>query len=309
MKNPVFIICLILICSFGIPSGYAENDPIIGAYFYLFDDTYDQVMNNPDDLPWNQFNRLYLAFATIQDGNLTNIEMDEEGEEADTKIKNLVDLCRERNPNAEIIISSNYGDAVTREYLSAASDPDQFARSVRSYLEQYDLDGYDMDWESFDINNYQDEQSDLLQACKAEFASNASLNSHNEPYTLTSTIWPGVHDPETVAGYEEFVDQFNIMSYGPGEGNDLGYYADQYAEAGVPYAKMIGGIESESGYEENGGPDTRDSVSAKAEIVHSRGMAGLMNWRIDNDTRAPDGNATDSTAYSVTGWIYDDLTL
>ena len=41
------------------------------------------------------------------------------------------------------------------------------------------------------------------------------------------------------------MDQLNLMTYGPGGGYDLASYADAYHNAGFPYEKMIGGLESE----------------------------------------------------------------
>jgi GH18 family chitinase len=66
---------------------------------------------------------------------------------------------------------------------------------------------------------------------------------------------------------------------------------------------MIGGVESEIGYPESGGPDTKESVAAKCACVRANNMAGLFEWRMDNDMR-PDGGAP---TYQVTGWMSDCL--
>jgi GH18 family chitinase len=62
---------------------------------------------------------------------------------------------------------------------------------------------------------------------------------------------------------------------------------------------MIGGLESESGYGDNVGPDTRESVATKCDYVKARDLAGLFEWRIDNDMRPDNGAPT----YQVTGWM------
>ena len=65
------------------------------------------------------------------------------------RIQEIVALCHENNPDAEIFITSNFGGReLDTEYLAAAQDPQKFADSVLAYLKEYDLDGYDMDWES-----------------------------------------------------------------------------------------------------------------------------------------------------------------
>jgi len=308
MRTLVWILFGIVLCSLIIVPSFAEEEPIIGAYFYLFDGAYDQAMSVNDSIPWDRINRLYIAFATIQDGKITNIDLGNAEQDADSKIRTVVSLCREKNPDAEIFISSNYGDDETKEYLNAAKDPERFADSVAAYLQEYDLDGYDMDWETRDINDHVDEQTALLQACNNSFAAPGLLSPRGKQFGLTCTIWPGVHDPDTVATYEPYVDQFNLMTYGPGDGNDLREYANRYAQAGVPYAKMIGGVESEYGYSENGGHDTRESVADKADIVRSLGLAGLMNWRMDNDMLTQDGiTEQGSPTFQVTGWVFNNL--
>ena len=62
---------------------------------------------------------------------------------------------------------------------------------------------------------------------------------------------------------------------------------------------MIGGVESESGYSDNVGPDTQASVAAKCAYVKEHNLAGLFEWRMDNDMR-PD---TSPPTYQVTGWV------
>lgn len=307
MRVSGFVLLALFLTLLSIPPVHGDDTPVIGAYFYLFDIGYDQALSVSDEIPWDQINRLYIAFATVRDGNLTNIES-EGSESANSRIRNVVALCRQKNPRAEIFISSNYGDAVTKEYLEAAKDPDRFAESVLAYLQDYDLDGYDMDWEDRDSNEYTAEQVALLQVCDTTFKAPGLLTPRGRQYGLTCTIWPGVHDPDTVASYADYVDQLNLMTYGPGDAYDLKTYATQYAEAGVPYGKMIGGVESEFGYQDNGGHDTSESVAEKGLVVQSLGLAGLMSWRIDSDMATPDGVTEEGPpTFQVTRWVYHAL--
>jgi GH18 family chitinase len=66
---------------------------------------------------------------------------------------------------------------------------------------------------------------------------------------------------------------------------------------------MVGGLESEAGYPENDGPDTRASVTVKCSYVKDNNLAGLFEWRMDNDMR-PDGGLP---TFEVTGWMSDCL--
>jgi hypothetical protein len=290
-----------------------ESRNIIAAYFYLYpdpsDDTYPLVMSAKDTIPWKKVNRIYIGFATVHDGVLTDLPSGtsagniSQRAETQTRIRNVVALVRKTNPGAEIFITSNFDeDRMDPEYLLAAQDPQKFADSVIDYLKEYNLDGYDMDWESRRIDNYAPQLTSLLSACHDRFAFEGS-NPRGRSYKLTHTVWPGVESPETVAGLADSVDQLNLMTYGPGDTYDLTSYAASYHNAGFPYEKMIGGVESESGYGESGGHDTQESVAAKCASVKENNMAGLFEWRMDNDMRPDNSPPT----YQVTGWMSDCL--
>jgi GH18 family chitinase len=286
----------------------ATSGKVIAAYFYLYpdpdDDTYPLVMSAKDRIPWKQVNRIYIGFATVNNGILTDLpaadSADDAARRAETqdRIRNVVALCREANPEAEIFIVSNFGDELDPEYLAAAEDPQKFADSVIAYLKEYDLDGYDMDWESRQIDDYAPQLTSLLSACHERFAGEGN-SPGGRRFLLTHTVWPGVESADTVSGLRDSVDQINIMSYGPGDTYDLSTYASAYNNAGFPYEKMIGGIESESGYGESGGHDTQESITAKCSFVKVNHLAGLFEWRMDNDMR-PEGMPP---SYRVTGWM------
>jgi GH18 family chitinase len=286
-----------------------ESRYIIAAYFYLYpdpnDDTYPLVMSARDAIPWKKVNRIYIGFATVHDGELTDMPAGTSAEnishraETQERIRNVIALIRKDNPDAEILITSNFGeDEMDPEYLLAAEDPQKFADSVLAYLKEYDLDGYDMDWESGRIDEYAPQLTSLLSTCHATFAA-AGTTPRGRAYLLTHTVWPGVESPATVAGLADSVDQLNLMTYGTGGKYDLVSYADAYHDAGFPYGKMIGGLESESGYGDNVGPDTQESVAAKCDYVKTHSLAGLFVWRMDNDMRPDNSPPT----YQVTGWM------
>jgi GH18 family chitinase len=288
-----------------------EDGAVIGAYWYLnpdpHDDTYPLVMRESDRIPWKKINRLYIAFATVKDGELTDLpagdspEDTASREEMQRRIREIVALCRQNNPDAMIFIVSNFGEEeLDPEYLLAADDPQKFADSVMDYVKEYDLDGYDMDWESGQIDTYAPQLTLLLTTCHDTFAA-AGTNPRGRSWLLTHTVWPGVESPETVAGLRDSVDQLNLMTYGTGDKYDLVSYAEAYHDAGVPYEMMIGGLESENGYTDNEGPDTQACVAAKCRYVKEHGLAGLFVWRMDNDMRPDNSPPT----YQVTGWMDD----
>jgi len=288
----------------------SQEEKIIAAYFFLFDDGYNEAMSVQDSIPWQKINRLYIAFATLDDGILTDkTTSDSPIDQTEQKIRNVVALCRQNNPDAEIFISSDFGDqSVDDRYLDAAEDPQRFADSVVDYLNKYDLDGYDMDWETRQINDYAPELQTLLCTCYSTLKQ-AGKNPHGRPYKLSHTIWPGVHSPETVASLKDCVDNINLMTYGPGQDYDLEAYAESYRQAGFPYEKMIGGVESEFGYTENGGHDTQDSIQEKCDYAKQVNLGGMFSWRLDNDMRTADGiTESGPPTFQVSSWLYEEMT-
>lgn len=289
--------------------GGADAPPLIAAYFGIFDSGYDETMNQPDQIPWDKLNRLYIAFVTLDDdGNLTNLPVYGSAQEADQRIRTLVQAYRDANPQGEIFISSTYGDELDARYLQAAQDPEGFAANVLQYLQAYDLDGYDMDWETFSINADADELVALLSACHDAFQQ-AEPNARGKTYQLTHTIWPGVHSAETVARLADIVDGINLMTYGENSAGDLAAFAKEYNDAGFPYEKMIAGAESEFAYSENGGPETPQSLADKAAFVRENNLSGMFSWRMDNDMRTLDGeHEGGASTFRVVHWLYDAMT-
>lgn len=246
----------------------SNETPIIAQYFGIFDDWYTRAMaKNP---PFEKLNRLYIAFAGIKDGL---IKYNEDGDKR--KITDLVSACRKKNPTAEILVSSDPKETV--EYLNAGNNPDKFAKSVLDFINENNLDGFDMDWER-EINAgcmYK-----LLNALKIKF-----LAFQEKKLKLTLAVNPELSAEDY--GLKRIcllVDQINLMSYGATR--PLGPSARNFCYGGMSVYNIIGGIETETGYREFGGPDTlEDTDSIKQKCVYARtwDFAGMFEWRLDND--------------------------
>ena len=87
-----------------VPS-VAAGGKVIAAYWYLYpdpnDDTYPLVMSAKDRIPWTKINRLYIGFATVKDGVLTDLPTGDSPEdtarraEMQRRIREIVALCRQ----------------------------------------------------------------------------------------------------------------------------------------------------------------------------------------------------------------------
>jgi GH18 family chitinase len=266
-----------------------QTAKVTAAYFGIFDTyIYEMAMRVKENIPWGKINRLYIAFAMVSsNGELVDdtIAMNASdlitAAECEIRIKNIVNLCRTANPNAEILISSA-PYIPEANYQEALKNPQKFADSVVRYVKKYNLDGFDMDWES-PLIKYDPvviaQLPVLFSTCRDTLQA-TGLNPHGKPYKVTTTV--GFHSPQTVASLKGSVDSINIMSYGgPYEGL-LIVMASQYLSAGFPAEKMIGGVNcviTEKPF------DTDISVAAKWDYVRQQKMGGMFAWRMDMDTR------------------------
>ena len=121
------------------PTTTVKEPNVIAAYFYLFDDSYDAALSVKDNIPWKKINRIYIGFATVHNGVMTDLpvgtspEDNARREANEEKIRNVIALCRQNNPDAEIFITSNFDEKGldpstcrqhrTRRSLPAASLP------------------------------------------------------------------------------------------------------------------------------------------------------------------------------------------
>lgn len=279
MMLAALLMLILLFLVLFVASSRQTYQPIRAAYVGIFDDNYEKMMEIYREIPWETFDRIYIAFSTLdQYGNMTDLTSNSK-----YQIKNITRLYRNANPNGEIFISSNYDGNMDGRYVVASEHPHQFATSVLKYLEQYQLDGYDMDWETGSINYYADKLILLLKSCK---------NIFNNKYKLTHTIFPSVHNETTVGAISNIVDGINIMCYA-GWGNDLVNLIEAYHRNFFPYDKMFLGVESESGV------DTYYTLKEKIGIICKYQLGGIYSWRLDNDYIA----SNEGLSFRMAKWI------
>ncbi len=270
---------------------FRGEDPVIAQYVGIFD--FQQGTNSPNwswlmtHAPFDQLNRMYIAFAMLKNGELsynigTNAPDSQAAIQEMEKIDALVAACRQANPKATILISSGYDDGSM--YREAATNPARFAQSVLAFVRRHQLDGYDMDWENGIVGT---DMNALLQATRTALQTNVNPLRTDGQYYLTLATWPtpGWRDYQDVPLMASYLDQVNIMSYGARD--SAVEDATAWHNAGVPWNKIVVGVETENGYEGDNvdtlGPD--GTIAQKCRYALTNGLAGAMAWRLDNDYR------------------------
>lgn len=300
------VVC-ILIYSGVAPVSAEENSDfrIVGYYFEGFEDPIDKNV---------QFDKLsHIVYAFLipsEDGSLVGVEYPE-------KLKELAEKGRSRDVKVLIGVGGwSYKDVpldpVFEKMASEEESRKKFVENVVSFVEQYNLDGVDMDWEYPDpgesSRNYESLILDLSQALK-------------ERGKLLTAAMPGssfkdkgLDAAEAVSDrcLEEF-DWINIMGYdadnGPGHSpysfsdTSIGYWihrgvARDKIVIGVPfYARPSWKLYRELVAEDKANA-YRDSVTSGPIPSYYNGIntikektrlalnygSGVMIWEINMDT-------------------------
>lgn len=258
----IFIVVVLFCCTpvFAIP--------IVAQFFGIwlnYGQTWQQKFRT--DTPFNKLNRLYIAFGKIVNTNGSfTIAFDGSVD----YVQALIARMKQQNPTADIFLTVG-GDDGGQSYGGAAHDPN-FAQNVLQFLNQYGFNGFDIDWE----DNLKKHDLNLL-------VENLYVALHANHKKLTLDVARLPIFSYDIPVLKNNLDQINIMSYGSSV--SLNDCVSAYINAGFPPNKMIGGVETEVGYDE-GGPDTlgpSGTIAQKASYALQNGLAGMMAWRLDND--------------------------
>ncbi len=246
--------------------------PIIAQYFGIWlnrGQTWQQKLRS--DTPFDKLNRVYVSFGKIITVN-EHLSIAFDGNTAHAV--QLIQRIHTQNPKADIFLTVGGSDD-NQSFGGAANDP-EFAINVLHFLNKYNLNGFDIDWEN-DLN-----QQDLN-----TLVTHLYSVLHAAGDKLTLDVWPYPFSAYDMTVLKNNLNQINIMSYGATTPLDNSVSAFQ--QAGFPVNKMIGGVETETDYP--GGTDTlgsSGSIAQKANYALQNGLAGMMGWRLDNDYATED---------------------
>ncbi|MEO1244848.1 MAG: glycoside hydrolase family 18 protein [Pseudomonadota bacterium] len=198
--------------------------------------------------------QLIYSFAQLQ-GNVLDIEPH------DSKLRRLVKL-KERNPSLKVLLAfGGWGGCETcSEVFSVAEDRAAFADSVLRVLQEYELDGIDLDWEfpavpGFPGHAYKPEDREnftaLIEVLRSRLGTRFEISfaaAATPAFMQRSIDWARVMP---------LVDRVNVMSYDfvAGGSTSTGHHTALYAgpnnalsadtavsgliELGVPPGKIV----------------------------------------------------------------------
>lgn len=221
----------------------------------------------PGEIAARKLTRINYAFANIQGGRIV------EGSPSDAQnFATLLALQRE-NPSLTVLVSvggwlwsGNFSDmALTKESRSA------FIQSVVEFVERYQLDGLDIDWEYPGMvgagNRFRPEDKEnytrLVKELRGRF-NREEKKLHRRLYLTVATGSSTQFLAHTeMAKVQKYVDTVNLMAYDyyepdsdPITGHNAPLFSDpadpkgssadksvqEYEQAGVPAAKIVLGV-------------------------------------------------------------------
>jgi chitinase len=270
----------------------ALPSPVVGQFFGLFDGvSKEQYQRIVAAAPFNRCNLLILAFvrtftferlapdvggriyvAQFANGRVDNHPLDPNNTDGD-RIKVVVETARKKNPSINILVSLGWGDEYN-DAGKAALTPVAFADSVRTLVQAYDLNGFDIDFESTEV------EPGAMLALAQEIR--RSLNKIPSKRPMIMTITPA--QPEGLnKNVLEVFDYIMPQTYGHGGGidfTDVTWYAQQLGS----YERIVYGLNSE-GYA--GDPDKEkrpDDPKKSAAQAKKNRAAGIFAWRLNADS-------------------------
>ena len=249
-----------------------------------------------DIIPYEKLTHINYAFLTPKaDGTFNHIANG-------WKLKQIVKDAHEHNVRVCISVGGWGWDAQFEEMAAKAETRSVFVENLKAFVDEYQLDGVDMDWEYPDPGPSSQNFLALIQELRAAMP--------GKLLTMAVVSYGDEHGLGIPAESFELFDFVNIMTYdGPDHGTmeqferGLSYWSERgvpkekivmgvpfYGDPNLPYFKIVqadpGAAQTDSfdyygtTYHYNGIP----TIQTKTRIAMDR-AGGIMFWTLDHDTQ------------------------
>ncbi len=208
MKNQFLLFCalfMLFACNQSTEK-QAEDDFALMAY-YVPKKTFP-----PDDLPLHQLTHIIFSFSKVIDGEMTF-----SNPVLDSLLHILADQ-RTEHPDLKVMIAcGGWGADGFSDMASTPENRERFIRSTVAFVQRYDLDGVDIDWEYPAIpaagTGARPEDKENFTALMKELRE--ALDQLDRPQTLTfaSAGWAPYYDNIETQKVMQYADYMNIMTY------------------------------------------------------------------------------------------------
>ncbi len=202
-----------------------------------------------------------IYVAQFANGRDNGFRVDPDDTDGD-RVKLIVETARKKNPSINILVSLGWGPA-DNDTGKAAMTPVPFADSVRTLIQAYDLDGFDIDFEYVTTNT----AAMLTLATEIRRSLDKIASKRPKIMTITPADTDGL-DADVLKMFTYVMPQ----TYGHG-GN--GTTATWYGQQLGSYSRLVYGLNSET---------PSDDPKTYLKNINSNHAAGMFAWRLDNDS-------------------------
>ncbi|WP_020532636.1 glycoside hydrolase family 18 protein [Flexithrix dorotheae] len=167
----------------------------------------------PEKVPVEQLTHIIYSFSHVIDGEMKFRRPDLAG----PKLKQLVEQ-KKRNPELKVMIAcGGWGADGFSDMASTEENRQKFITSVYNFVQEYQLDGLDIDWEypAIPAAGTMARDEDTQNFTELMKGLRHVLDSTGRPQTLTfaSAGWKNYYDKIELLEVLKYIDYMNIMTY------------------------------------------------------------------------------------------------
>lgn len=207
----LFLSLILILVSCNVPNTSKNNieDSLVNIMaYYVARDGYQ-----PEDLSLGKLTHIIFSFSVVIDG-----EMGFRNEESAEVLKRLV-AQKETHPNLNVMIAcGGWGADGFSDAAFSEESRQKFVKSAMSFIEKYQLDGMDMDWEYPGISGAGTKSRPDVD--KENFTAimkllREELDKLDRPQTLTfaSAGWERYYNFVDLKEVMKYADYMNVMTY------------------------------------------------------------------------------------------------
>ncbi len=213
----LIVICFCFSILMGCNSKVVEDqqNPVIMAY-YVPERDYQ-----PEKIPVEKLTHIIFSFTNVIDGEMKF----RNSEVAGPKLEALVEQ-KSRNPNLKVMIAcGGWGADGFSDMALTAETRARFIQSAKQFIEKYQLDGMDMDWEYPGISGAgtMARPEDTQNFTALMKGLREMLDTFDTPKILSfaSAGWERYYDFIEVDEVMKFADYMNVMTYDQVSGESI----------------------------------------------------------------------------------------
>ena len=203
-----FFIILTALSCFRLERALGQRSINVMAYYMTPRENY-----RPQKLPLDKLTHIIYSFTEVIDNEM-KFRRDSSGE----KLSLLVDQ-KKKHPHLKVMVACGGwgGSGGFSEMASTAANREKFVKSVIRFIEEYKLDGLDIDWEYPGMfgnkNPYLPEDRENFTALMRELREAMDATGKKLVLTFASAGWKNYYRHIELVEVLKYADYMNVMTY------------------------------------------------------------------------------------------------